>query len=201
MPGEFSIDYDLGRQTIAYRESARRLEIRCEVDDGWWLRAESIGWWQRDGDHRVPVSAAERETVLARVLADGRARGRWIGIAGQPKPPRPERPPDDDSLGFLIGLAPPVPLADDELLAAIDRAEAALGPLAADWDVAASIVRQLTWCRGTVRREPVESAPGPFSMGLMATREFDMYGSNPELAALINRIQDAMIARGSAPGG
>jgi hypothetical protein len=34
-----------------------------------------------------------------------------------------------------------------------------------------------------------EPRPGPFSMGLIATREFDMWGDNPELALLINRIQ------------
>jgi hypothetical protein len=35
-------------------------------------------------------------------------------------------------------------------------------------------------------------------MGLIATREFDMYGNQPELASLINRIQrfvEAELAR------
>jgi len=31
--------------------------------------------------------------------------------------------------------------------------------------------------------------PGPLTMGLIATREFDMYGDNPALAGLINEIQ------------
>lgn len=199
MTGAFSIEYDLSRQSIVYREAARRVEIRCDVDEGWWLRADTATWWDRDGGHRSPLSAAERETVLARVLADGRARGRWIGLLGQPRPERPAGPADDGGPGFLEGLAPPVGLPDTDLLAAIDRVEAELAPLAPQWDVAASILRQLRWCRGTVRGQPVEPPPGPLSMGLMATREFDMYGSNPELAARINRIQEAMEARGDAP--
>ena len=39
-----------------------------------------------------------------------------------------------------------------------------------------------------------ENRPGPFSMGLIAVREFDMYGDRPELAVLINEVQRAMQA-------
>jgi hypothetical protein len=37
--------------------------------------------------------------------------------------------------------------------------------------------------------------PGPFSMALIAVREFDMYGDDPDLAALIGKVQRVMEAR------
>ena len=62
--------------------------------------------------------------------------------------------------------------------------------------VLASVRRQLTWCRDYVSgdREPGEM-PGPFSMGLIATREFDMYGNHEELASLINSVQSRVNVR------
>lgn len=54
-----------------------------------------------------------------------------------------------------------------------------------------SIHRQLTWCRAQISVETPESKQGPLAMGPIATREFDMWGDNPELAALINEIQRA----------
>jgi hypothetical protein len=57
------------------------------------------------------------------------------------------------------------------------------------WPPADSIVRQLKWCIGFLSGEDVEERPGPFSMGLIAVREFDMYGDQPELAQLINEVQ------------
>ena len=63
-----------------------------------------------------------------------------------------------------------------------------------------SIKRQLLWCRDYLSggAQPFEM-PGPFSMGLIATREFDMYGDDPELAVLINEIEREM--NGRLPGG
>ena len=46
--------------------------------------------------------------------------------------------------------------------------------------------------------EPREERPGPFSMRLITTREFDMYGDRPELASLINEVQreaEALLTR------
>ncbi len=54
---------------------------------------------------------------------------------------------------------------------------------------AVSIERQLLWCRHFVLGVPREDPPGPLSMGLIAVREFDMYGDRPELAALVNDVQ------------
>ena len=63
-------------------------------------------------------------------------------------------------------------------------------PLAAQgWAPAQSIDRQLRWCVAFAGGQPCPDRPGPFSMGLIATRELDMYGDRPELAELINRIQ------------
>ena len=75
----------------------------------------------------------------------------------------------------------------------LTKARAALTqvePMAAhSWGPAESIARQLRWCVAFATGEPREPRPGPFSMGLIATREFDMYGDQPELASLINEVQ------------
>jgi hypothetical protein len=84
-------------------------------------------------------------------------------------------------------------MTDPTLLAEIDQALAQITPMAEqNWDRAVSIQRQLLWCRGYLQGEVPEERPGPFSMGLIAVREFDMYGNDPDLAALINRIEQAM---------
>jgi hypothetical protein len=71
-------------------------------------------------------------------------------------------------------------------LAALSQIE----PLAAKgWPPAQSIARQLRWCVAFASDAPREACPGIFSMGLIATRELDMYGTQPDLAALINQIQ------------
>jgi hypothetical protein len=57
------------------------------------------------------------------------------------------------------------------------------------WPPALGITRQLRWCVAFASGQPGPDRPGPFSMGLIATRELDMYGDRPELAELINRIQ------------
>ncbi len=57
------------------------------------------------------------------------------------------------------------------------------------WNPAVSIARQLRWCIAFAADQPCEERPGAFSMGLIATREFDMYGTEPELASLISEIQ------------
>jgi hypothetical protein len=91
-------------------------------------------------------------------------------------------------------------MSHDALLAQVESALAQITPMAeAGWDPAVSMERQLKWCRANLRNEPTEERPGPFSMGLMATREFDMYGDNPDLASLINEIQRAMNRRLGLP--
>jgi hypothetical protein len=57
------------------------------------------------------------------------------------------------------------------------------------WPPAESIARQLRWVVAFASNAPREERPGNFSMGLLATREFDMWGNAPDLAALINEIQ------------
>lgn len=85
---------------------------------------------------------------------------------------------------------------DEALLKKIDAALADICPMAAQpFEPAVSIERQLTWCRNFVLGNSPEDRPGPFSMGLIAVREFDMYGDRPELAALINDVQGLVQAR------
>jgi hypothetical protein len=85
----------------------------------------------------------------------------------------------------------PGPGGDDQVfLAKIDEALAQIEPMAkAEWGPAESILRQLRWCRALALGEPREERPGPFSMGLIATRNFDMWGNEPELASLINEVE------------
>lgn len=85
----------------------------------------------------------------------------------------------------------PGPGGDDAVfLARIDEALARIVPMAeAGWAPAHSIERQLRWCRAFALGEPREERPGPFSMGLIATRELDMWGNEPELASLINEVE------------
>ena len=52
-----------------------------------------------------------------------------------------------------------------------------------------SICIQLEWCKDRLSGKLDEAAPGPLTMGLIATREFDMWGSEPELAEEVNRIE------------
>jgi len=85
----------------------------------------------------------------------------------------------------------PGPGGDDaEFLKKIDAALAQIVPMSeAGWAPAHSIARQLRWCRALALDEEREERPGPFSMGQIATREFDMWGSEPELASLINEVE------------
>jgi hypothetical protein len=88
----------------------------------------------------------------------------------------------------------------NRLLYDIDRALAELSDVERANEegpaVVATLRRQLDWCRAFVAtgREP-EPRPGPFSMGLIATRQLDMYGGRPALASLINEVQRAVEAR------
>jgi hypothetical protein len=71
-----------------------------------------------------------------------------------------------------------------------EEALAQIAPMAvAGWPPAQSIERQLRWCLALASDAPREKMPGALSMGLIATRELDMWGDQPELALLINRIQ------------
>ena len=78
----------------------------------------------------------------------------------------------------------------EQLLTNAQSALAQIEPLAArGWPPAQSIARQLRWCVAFASGQAREDRPGPFSMGLIATRELDMYGNLPELASLINQVQ------------
>lgn len=80
--------------------------------------------------------------------------------------------------------------SDAALLAKIDKALEQISAQArAGLDPALSIERQLNWCRALVLDEEREPMPGPFSMGMIAVREFDHWGNEPELAQLINEIE------------
>jgi hypothetical protein len=82
------------------------------------------------------------------------------------------------------------PATHEPLLTMARSALEQIEPLAAQgWAPAQSIARQLRWCVAFASVQPRPDRPGPFSMGLIATRELDMYGDRPELAELINRIQ------------
>jgi hypothetical protein len=93
----------------------------------------------------------------------------------------------------------------DDLIDDVGRALRALGEPAIgegySHPVIESLKRQLEWCRDHLARASAASRPGPFSMGLMATRELDMHGSDPDLAALINSIESRMDAYLAAEGG
>jgi len=83
-------------------------------------------------------------------------------------------------------------MTNTELLLKIDAALSTIGPLVGPtWPNVRSIHRQLTWCRAQISGESSEPKQGLLTMGLIATREFDTWGDNPELAALINQIQRA----------
>ena len=196
----WAFELDLAAGRIIGRRGGRRVEVRCEIDDRWLFARATIRWWIRDDGAREPVTDRDREWIVAAVLEWGTARG--VGLVGSEPPPRPVRaaPPLREAADWELELlGRPVGAPDATILEWIDEALAFFEPLADQWDVAASIRRQLIWCRGTVDGTPVEPAPGPLSMGLLATRELDMYGSNPEMAALVNRIQEGMRSRGSDP--
>jgi hypothetical protein len=80
-----------------------------------------------------------------------------------------------------------------ELLLKIDTALSAIeSMLTSTWPNVQSIHRQLVWCRAQISGGPSEPKQGLLTMGPIATREFDMWGDMPELAALINQIQRAV---------
>lgn len=79
------------------------------------------------------------------------------------------------------------------LIEKIRSAMQQIEPIAeAGWPPGQSMLRQLVWCEGFVSGRPTAPRLGPFSMGLIATRELDMYGDQPDLALLINDIQSAV---------
>jgi hypothetical protein len=79
---------------------------------------------------------------------------------------------------------------EKSLLMLIDQALAEIRPMAdASFEPAVSIARQLQWSRDVELGLPTDARPGPLSMGLIAVREFDMYGDRPDLSALINKVQ------------
>jgi hypothetical protein len=216
---DFFVEVHPAAMRIKYVEPHRRLLIGLEFTaaDTWQVRPETMGWWEDPRGVRTPLTPEDKERVLGRVLAAARDKQHLrIHLPGQPAPaPTTETgaPVDDDSPPDgedTLYLDPEVAqMLDDDplpdaarlhqagdpagLLASIDQALAQIRPMAAaGWEQAMSIERQLNWCRGALQGEAVERPPGPFSMGLIATREFDMYGSQPELASLIYAIERAM---------
>jgi hypothetical protein len=87
----------------------------------------------------------------------------------------------------------------DTLPADVERALEWLREAAADGScaprIADSLRHQLEWCRSYLCGIDAPARPGPFSMGMIATRELDMHGDRPELAALINTIEGHVNAR------
>lgn len=76
---------------------------------------------------------------------------------------------------------------NESLLQKIQAALQLIAPMAEKaWIPAQSILRLLKWCEKSLLGQPVEPRPKPFSMGLFATREFDMDGNQPDLGLLIN---------------
>lgn len=61
---------------------------------------------------------------------------------------------------------------------------------------AESISLQLEWCRGMLRGDEMPDPPGPLAMGIQATREFDMWGNEPDLARMINEIEREVVQAG-----
>lgn len=167
-----TIEFDFAGGRAVYREGLRQVEIPLEMGEHWRLDPARIGWWTQGGG-REPVSAAERDAIVDRVVLAARTEHRIAIEVAAPAGPG--------------GFDPAV------VLGWIDEALARISPLARqDWELALSIERQLLWCQGTLRGEPVEPAPGPLTMGWRATREFDHFGNDPAFAALINRIEDVM---------
>ncbi len=79
---------------------------------------------------------------------------------------------------------------EDTFAAKVNAALSQIRPLIPTYGAPAqSIECQLLWCRALALGEGCEPRSGPFSMGQLATREFDMWGDQPELAKLINEIQ------------
>jgi hypothetical protein len=72
----------------------------------------------------------------------------------------------------------------------VERALAEIQPMAEKgWPPAQSIARQLRWCLARALDHPAEPMPGPLTMSVIATREFDMYGDQPDLARLVSEIE------------
>lgn len=85
---------------------------------------------------------------------------------------------------------------DKTLLELIDSALLKIQPMVAQsFDPAVSIETQLRWCRDFELGAINDPKPEPFSMGLIAAREFDMYGDQAELATLINKVQKLVEAK------
>ncbi|HWS54699.1 MAG TPA: hypothetical protein VN228_11250 [Pyrinomonadaceae bacterium] len=81
----------------------------------------------------------------------------------------------------------------EELLSRIEEALAGVEQEGGDaFPPLASVKRQLLWCRGYLRGEPVGDPPGPFTMGAIAMRELDVYGDNLDLALEVYQLEREM---------
>lgn len=220
MTNDFAIVLLLPAMRVRYHEPLRQrsVTIAISVDDenNWWLWPDTATWWKHNDVASEPVRDDKRPIILQRVIENMRGRhSLWMNIAGQTNDQRPrswKAPPMrtdiDPELAMLDEFLNPESTKPasriafqgaerETLLSDIERALKDVQPMAdAGWDAGQSIARQLQWCRSAILGEAVETPPGPFSMGLMATREFDMYGQKPELASLINEIERAMNRHG-----
>jgi hypothetical protein len=217
---EFTVEVQSSEFRVRYAEARRHvvIPVRFTAGDTWLLEPTDIVWWERRDGMREPITIMERNVIVARVLAAARERHHLrMHTPDEIAPP----PTDETGAPITEDLSPPdgedVAAMDPELrhildggptpdatrvrgagdamplVAEIDAALARIQPMAdQQWGPAMSIARQLHWCRGALRGEGVETPPGPFSMGLIAVREFDMCGNDPDLASLINRIERAM---------
>jgi len=185
----YEVEFDLPAETITYREGLRRVRMRCSWLEEVILHPESASWWEQ-GEFRDSVSAAEREIILQRVVQAALRERVQLRV---------DQPPG----GVAVTLempgeggtyhVPKSPAQVRTILNWIAEALAFIEPQAeAGLEPAQSITRQLHWCRATLLGEPAETPPGPLTMGERATREYDMWGNDPEFARLVWKIQDAM---------
>gem|GEM_PF-3165774 len=98
----------------------------------------------------------------------------------------------------LADLDTPGPgLMGPRLLRSSEAALERIAPLVrAGLPIAASIQRQLQFCRALARAEPQDPPPGPLSMGVIAARELEEV--EPELAKLVyasEELANAILAK------
>lgn len=143
------------------------------------------------------IAIVQEDREAAKRASAGALEARDSGVAGETS----DLSDDPELRAFLefeeiskrVPKAPLVVSDPASLMHEIETALAQVQPMAqAGLPVAHSIERQLLWCRGALRGEKVEAAPGPLTLGDLAVREFDMHGNDPALAALLVRIQDAV---------
>jgi hypothetical protein len=191
MSPNYQVEFDLDEGVITYREGLRRVRLACAWSEDWTVDAASAPWWEQ-GEFREAVSAADREEIVRRVVGAALHEHR-VKL-------RVDRPP----VGAIITVpadsgAYQIPKTPEQVRTILNWIAEALAFITpqdeAGLEPAQSIARQLRWCRGVLLGEAVETPPGPLTMGRRASREYDHFGSDPEFAELVWKIQDAMEGR------